>query len=98
MGLLKGIWNGLGDLYDSVENTSDSDYYEDRGRYTRITWEGRYQCIDGYGRLGQLDEIIPKDEAERIIRNHDLRVAWIKSKLYDCAYVDDTVNFHWWDV
>lgn len=26
MGLLKGLWNGLGDLYDSVENTSNDDY------------------------------------------------------------------------
>jgi len=33
MGLLKGIWNAMGDLYDSVENTSDNDYYKDNNRY-----------------------------------------------------------------
>ena len=98
MGLLKSIWNGFGDLYDSVENTSDNNFYEDRGCYTRITWEGRYKCLDGFERRGKLDEILPKDEAERIIRNYDLRAAWIKSKLYDCVYVDDTVNFRWRDV
>jgi len=34
MGLLKSIWNGFGDLYDSVENTSGNDSYEDNNRYT----------------------------------------------------------------
>lgn len=98
MGILKGIWNAMGDLYDSVENTSDNDYYEDNNHYTRVTWEGRYRCVNGYDILGTLDEILPKEEAQRIIRDDRLRRAWIKNKLYDCEYVHDTSNFHWWNV
>ena len=32
MGLLKGLWNGLGDLYDSVDNTSNDDYNNNNRR------------------------------------------------------------------
>lgn len=98
MGILKGIWNAMGDLYDSVENTSDNDYYEDNNRYTRVTWEGYYRCIDGFDRPGALDEILPREEAERLMRDERLKRAWIKKKLYDCEHVPSISGFHFYDV
>lgn len=56
MGLLKGIWNAMGDLYDSVENTSDDNYEtnsysyrEEESRSRRITtgWAGYDEFVGG---------------------------------------------------
>ena len=57
MGLLKSIWNGLGDLYDSVDNTSDNGYenedycpyreYERPGREITTGWAGYDDLVGG---------------------------------------------------
>lgn len=57
MGLFKSIWNGLGDLYDSAENSSENDY-ESSNNYSyreserpsrRITtgWAGYDEFVGG---------------------------------------------------
>ena len=68
MGLLKGLWNGLGDLYDSVDNTSNDDYNDNSirqgSRKVRVTWRGNYKSTAGYWCTADVDEVISEDMEE----------------------------------
>ena len=60
MGLLKGLWNGLGDLYDSVDNTSEDNFNNYNRRQgspkVRVSWRGNYKSTAGYWCSADVDE------------------------------------------
>jgi len=47
MGLLKSIWDGFGDLYDSLENSSNNNYNEDN---SYNNYNEHYEDEDRYER------------------------------------------------
>jgi len=87
MGLLKGLWNGLGDLYDSVDNTSNDDYSDNirrqGSRKVRVTWRGNYKSTAGYWCSGELDEVIPENMYRRLSQDGRATTQFLKRAIYD---------------
>jgi hypothetical protein len=100
MGLLKGLWNGLGDLYDSVGNTSNDDYNDNSirqgSRKVRVTWRGNYKSTAGYWCTADVDEVISEDMYRRVSADCRATSLFLKRVIYDCEELESditTLNF-----
>ena len=100
MGLLKSIWNGFGDMYDSMENSTDNDY-EDNNRYVRhqngprkvrVSWRGNYKSTAGYWCSGELDEVIPENMYLRLSQDGRATTQFLKKTIYDSEEFEYEVN------
>ena len=50
MGLLSSIWNSFGDMYDSMQNSSNNNNYEDNDSYTSSRNSDDYEENNHYER------------------------------------------------
>ena len=99
MGLLKGIWNGLGELYDSVDNSSDNSYNDDYNRSARsgsskvrVSWRGNYKSTAGYWCSADVDEVIPLDMYKRLSADCRATSMFLKRDIYDCEELESDVT------
>ena len=100
MGLLKGLWNGLGDLYDSVDNTSEDNFNNYNRRQgspkVRVSWRGNYKSTAGYWCSADVDEVIPLDMYKRLSADCRATSMFLKRVIYDCEELESevtTLNF-----
>ena len=103
MGLLKNIWNGFGDLYDSVENSSGNDYSENNcyesphshsgPKKVRVTWRGNYKSTSGCWCSGFVDEVIPEDMYRRLSIDGRATTLFLKRVIYDSEEFEYEMNY-----
>ena len=96
MGLLKGLWNGLGDLYDSVDNTSEvnyNNYSRSQGSpKVRVSWRGNYKSTTGYWCTADVNEVIPLDMFKRLSADWRATSMFLKKVIYDCEELESEVT------
>ena len=94
MGLLKSIWNGFGDMYDSVGNNSENDYDNENLYSTkvRVIWRGKYLNSTGQWCWGIVDEVIPYDMYKRLDKNAWDTTCFIKNTINDCQDLESDYN------
>ena len=57
----------------------------------RVTYRGYYKSTDGTIQQCTIDEIMPKSVFARLSADTQLTAQYIKSKLFDCVELQDSV-------
>lgn len=97
MGLLKKVWNKLGDVYDEGQQIDYNDedngvdidsYYSQRNTLpygtVRLGWQGYYYDYAGLSRWGETEGIFELGLARRMMNNeNDSAVHWLKKSIPD---------------